>query len=104
MVGDKVIILWDVEELVERLGFDFDIVFCNISIFYDLDELGWVSGKMGVDVEWIFVFYEIGCKDLILYVDLWEVVFCGVLEIVCNVIEKWVFVLINDWKIVGWNG
>ena len=72
--GDKLTILRDSQESIEKLKLDFNTVFRNTSTSYDTDNQGRASGKTGSDVERILAFNALGIPDPVAYTDTWEIV------------------------------
>lgn len=70
--GDKVSILRDAMESIDKLGLDFDTVFGHTLTCYEPDQQGRSSGKTGSDVERILAFHSLGIKDPIAYTAPWE--------------------------------
>lgn len=70
--GDKVSILKDALESVEKLGLDFDTVFRHTLTCYEPDAQGRSTGRTGSDVERILAFHALGLKDPISYTAPWE--------------------------------
>ena len=80
--GDKYTILKDAEESIEKLdGVDFNTIFRNTNTSYNPDEQGRSSGTSGADVERILAFHQLGKKDPVEYVDTWENVLEGALQL-----------------------
>ena len=80
--GDKYTILKDAEESINKLdGVDFNEIFANTNTSYNPDEQGRSSGKSGADVERILAFHQLGRKDPVEYVDTWENVLEGALQL-----------------------
>ena len=80
--GDKYTILQDAEQAIDKLdGVEFDTIFANTNTSYNPDELGRSSGKSGADVERILAFNQLGRKDPVEYVDTWENVLEGALQL-----------------------
>ena len=80
--GDKYTILKDAEKSIDKLdGVDFDKIFANTNTSYNPDHLGRSSGKSGADVERILAFHQLGRKDPVEYVDTWENVLEGALQL-----------------------
>ena len=80
--GDKYTILKDAEKSINQLdGVDFDTIFANTNTSYNPDHLGRSSGKSGADVERILAFHQLGRKDPVEYVDTWENVLEGALQL-----------------------
>ena len=80
--GDKYTILKDAEKSIDKLdGVDFNTIFANTNTSYNPDHLGRSSGKSGADVERILAFHQLGKKDPVEYVDTWENVLEGALQL-----------------------
>ena len=80
--GDKYTILQDAEQSITKLpGIEFDKIFANTNTSYNPDEQGRSSGKSGADVERILAFHQLGRKDPVEYVDTWENVLEGALQL-----------------------
>ena len=79
--GDKETILKDALESCNKLDIDFDTIFRNTNTSYNPDEHGRSSGKSGADVERILAFNQLGRKDPVEYVDTWENVLEGALQL-----------------------
>lgn len=79
--GDKLAILRDAQESIEKLKLDFNTVFRNTSTSYDTDDQGRASGKTGSDVERILAFYALGTPDPVAYTETWEVVLKNALNL-----------------------
>jgi len=80
--GDKYTILKDAEKSIEKLdGVDFNTIFRNTNTSYNPDEQGRSSGTSGADVERILAFHQLGKKDPVEYVDTWENVLEGALQL-----------------------
>ena len=80
--GDKYTILKDAEQAIDKLdGIDFNTIFANTNTSYNPDEQGRSSGKSGADVERILAFNQLGRKDPVEYVDTWENVLEGALQL-----------------------
>ena len=80
--GDKYTILKDAEKSINKLdGVDFNTIFRNTNTSYNPDEQGRSSGKSGADVERILAFHQLGKKDPVEYVDTWENVLEGALQL-----------------------
>ena len=80
--GDKYTILKDAQKSIDKLdGVDFDTIFANTNTSYNPDHLGRSSGKSGADVERILAFHQLGRKDPVEYVDTWENVLEGALQL-----------------------
>ena len=80
--GDKYTILRDAEQSITKLpGIEFDEIFANTNTSYNPDEQGRSSGKSGADVERILAFHQLGRKDPVEYVDTWENVLEGALQL-----------------------
>ena len=80
--GDKYTILQDAEQAIDKLdGVEFDTIFANTNTSYNPDELGRSSGKSGADVERILAFNQLGRKDPVEYVDTWENILEGALQL-----------------------
>ena len=62
-------------------GIDFNTIFANTNTSYNPDEQGRSSGKSGADVERILAFHQLGRKDPVEYVDTWENVLEGALQL-----------------------
>lgn len=70
--GDKVTILKDAREAIEKLHLDFDLIFGNTMTSYSPSEDGISSGETGSDVERILAFHSLGLKDPIPYRLPWD--------------------------------
>jgi len=71
---DKVGILRDAQQSLERLGLDFETVFRNTCTSYQPDSIGRSNGLTGSDVERVLAFHEFGVQDPIEYQDSWAAV------------------------------
>jgi len=80
LYGDKVTILRDAEQSIDRLGLCFDTVFRHTLTSYEPDSAGRSSGRTGADVERILAFHEIGRADPVDYVAPWETVLSWALQ------------------------
>jgi 7-cyano-7-deazaguanine synthase len=72
--GDKITILRDAQQAINKLGLDFNTVFRNTNTSYNPDSRGRSSGKSGADIERVLAFHAIDREDPIEYVDEWQVV------------------------------
>ena len=80
--GDKYTILKDAEQSISKLdNVEFDTIFANTNTSYNPDEHGRSSGKSGADVERILAFNQLGRKDPVEYVDIWENILEGALKL-----------------------
>jgi len=80
--GDKYTILKDAEKSIDKLnGINFDTIFANTNTSYNPDEQGRSSGKSGADVERILAFHQLGRKDPVEYIDKWENILDGALQL-----------------------
>ena len=80
LTTDKIGILKDAEESVERLDVDFDEVFARTITSYQPDEDGRSDGSTGSDVERILAFHAIGREDPLEYILPWHEVLERALE------------------------
>tara|TARA_B100001750_G_scaffold246888_1_gene270720 strand:- start:1501 stop:2292 length:792 start_codon:yes stop_codon:yes gene_type:complete len=79
--GDKVTILKDAEESIEKLGLDFETIFSNTNTSYNPDNNGRSAGTSGADIERILAFHAVGKKDPVEYVKSWDEVLSHALEL-----------------------
>ncbi len=79
--GDKVTILKDAGNSIDKLGLDFDIIFSNTNTSYNPDSKGRSAGTSGADIERILAFHTLGKKDPVQYVKPWEEVLSHALEV-----------------------
>jgi 7-cyano-7-deazaguanine synthase len=79
--GDKLSILQDAAQSIDKLGLDFDTVFANTITSYQPDEQGRSHGLTGSDVERVLAFHKFGRRDPIEYVEPWEDVVAKAVEL-----------------------
>ncbi len=79
--ADKVVILKDASESINKLGLDFETVFRNTCTSYAPDKDGRSHGLTGSDVERILAFHEFGVCDPVEYRQPWDDVVRQALEL-----------------------
>lgn len=81
LYGDKVTILQDAKQSIEKLGLDFELIFRNTLTSYEPDSQGRAHGETGSDVERILAFHQLGLTDPAPYVRSWDEVLKRALQI-----------------------
>jgi len=79
--GDKLTILQDADQAIQKLGLNFDTIFANTCTSYAPDTDGRSHGQTGSDVERILAFHQFGRRDPIEYTQPWESVLKRALEL-----------------------
>jgi 7-cyano-7-deazaguanine synthase len=79
--GDKLSILQESADAIDKLGLDFDTVFANTITSYQPDEQGRSHGLTGSDVERVLAFHKFGRRDPIEYVKPWDDVVAQALKL-----------------------
>lgn len=70
--GDKLSILQEADQSIQKLGLDFDTIFRNTCTSYQPDKDGKSHGLTGSDVERVIAFHQFGRPDPVGYVLPWE--------------------------------
>lgn len=79
--GNKVTILKDALNAVDKLGLNFDRIFANTNTSYNPDSEGRSSGKSGADIERILAFNQLGLADPVDYQTSWDEVLVNALHV-----------------------
>ena len=69
---DKLAILKDADQSIQKLGLDFDTIFRNTCTSYQPNKDGKSHGLTGSDVERIIAFHQFGRKDPVDYIEPWD--------------------------------